>query len=241
MPISVICFLDKKTISSKKKRKVTRQYIYFDADDSPLSTSVPSSSSSTSSDIYLGDNNNCNKTNIKKSLIATGKEIYSKSPKRIMDKEESGESNKLLRKLSIERSGTREKFSTKVPEILTPVNQIEVGKLTLISVKTDENYECLNNSHEILEIPSDISAVLTAVEDKNKEELRKKDEKITNLLEENGILQEQVKKYVSAIQMLKRDDSNNLSKVLEGLQLEDHHNYEEEAKLFEQKLIQVKK
>lgn len=158
-----------------------------------------------------------------------------------MDKEVTEEKSKPQRKLSIEASGSREKFSMTVPEILTPVNQIEVGELTPVSVEINANFESPDNSDQILEIPTDISAVLTAVEDKNKEELLKKDEKITNLLKEKEFLQEQVKKYVSAIRMLKRHDSSELNDVLEVLDLDDSPDYEKEAKLFEKKLIQVNK
>lgn len=157
-----------------------------------------------------------------------------------MDKEETGQLTKLQRKLSVETSGSREKFPTQVPALLTPVNHIEVGELTPVSVEVNQNFESPDTSDEILEIPTDISAVLTAVEDRNKEELRKKDDKISSLLKENEFLHEQVKKYVSAIQLLRKDDGNELNKALEDLEVvDDHHNYEEEAKLFEKKLIQV--
>ncbi|KAJ8980467.1 hypothetical protein NQ317_013220 [Molorchus minor] len=89
-----------------------------------------------------------------------------------------------------------------------------------------------------LEVPTDISAVLTAVETKYSDELCKKEEKINMLGKENDSLKEQVKKYVSAIQMLRRDDEG-LQKALDGLQLEQQPDYKVEAKIFEKKLVQV--
>lgn len=156
-----------------------------------------------------------------------------------MDAKQS-EENVPQRKLSIESSGSRDKFTTKVPEILTPVNNVEIGELTPVSMEVNPNFGSPDNSDELLEIPTDISAVLTALEDKNNEELRKKDEKINRMIKENEFLQDQIKKYVSAIQMLRKNDSTELNNVLEGLELEDHPDYEQEAKLFEKKLIQVK-
>lgn len=231
-------FLASENKLTKKKRKIARQYISFDENDSPLSTSVPSSSSSSASDISF--DNNSVKNKIQNSLILIEEEKHSKSPQKIMDTKEHEENVIPQRKMSIESSGSRDKFTTKVPEILTPANNIEIGELTPVSMEINANFGSPDTSDDLLEIPTDISAVLTALEDKNKEELRKKDEKINMVLKENEFLQNQIKKYVSAIQMLRKNDSNELNRVLEGLELEDRPDYEKEAKLFENKLIQVK-
>lgn len=45
------------------------------------------------------------------------------------------EKPKITRKLSIENSGTRNKFSSNVPETLTPINQNSIGELTPVSVE----------------------------------------------------------------------------------------------------------
>lgn len=58
------------------------------------------------------------------------------------------------------------------------------------------------------------------------------------LSKENEGLKEQVKKYVGAIQMLRRDDEG-LQKALDGLQPETPPDYRGEAQVYEQKLIQV--
>lgn len=156
-----------------------------------------------------------------------------------MDTKENQGISEPQRKLSVETSGSREKFPSVVPEILTPVNN-EIGELTPVSLETNTNFGSPDNSDEILEIPTDISAVITALEDKNNEELRKKDDKIRSVLKENEFLQEQIKKYVGAIQMLRKGDGSDLNNVLDELKLEDHPDYKSEAKLFEKKLIQVK-
>lgn len=148
------------------------------------------------------------------------------------------EKPRVVRALSIENSGSRDKFSSTVPETLTPIAETGVGELTPVSVELNKNFDSPDISDDILEVPSDISAVLTAVEVKNQEELRKKEEKISLLLKENESLKEQVKKYVSAIQMLRRDDEG-LQKALEGLQVEQQPDYKSEAKIFEKKLVQV--
>lgn len=202
---------------TKKKKKVARQFISFDEDDSSvLSTSVPSTSSSISSDT---SNDQSSKTTSKRHL----KEIV---------EENKMEEKQTKRQLSIETSGSREKFTGEVPETLTPVSHSEIGELTPVSVEINKNFESPDTSDEILEVPTDISEVLTAVETRNKEELKKKQDKIDQLLKENDILKEQVKKYVSAIQMLK----NNENVTLEDLNQPDYQN---EAKLFEKKLVQV--
>lgn len=221
---------------------MARQYISFDDEDSPLSTSVPSSSSSTASDTAsLGDS--IKKSNSKNNLIQIEEERYklpmnSAMDNKVMESVDRKDKPKLLRKLSIETSGSRDKFPTSPPELLTPITQSEVGELTPISVEINKNFESPDNSDEMLEVPTDISAILTAVESKNQEELHKKEKKISELAKENESLKEQVKKYVSAIQMLRSDDED-LNKVLEELQIESLPDYKREAKIFEKKLVQV--
>ncbi|KAF7273900.1 hypothetical protein GWI33_013417 [Rhynchophorus ferrugineus] len=214
----------------KKKKKIARQFISFDED--MLSTSVPSiSSSSTCSDTSsLGNSkeypveeqNNC--TEISETTV---------------EKIKTEEKPKLSRKLSIENSGSRDKFSTSLPETLTPINQNNIGELTPVSVERLKDFEEYpDTSDDILEVPTDISAVLTAVENKNLEEIKKRDAKINCLNKENESLKEQIKKYVEAIQMLRRDDET-MQRALDGLQIDHQPDYKGEAQMYEQKLVQV--
>ncbi|RZC38128.1 sorting nexin-29, partial [Asbolus verrucosus] len=228
---------NKERQKNKKKKKVARQFISFDDDDSSvLSTSVPSTSSSISSDSNSTNDNQSSKSISKHHLkdIVEEKKIVPK-----MDKVASETDNKLpaKRKLSIETSGSRDKFTSDIPETLTPVSQAEIGELTPVSVEINKHFESPDVSDDILEVPTDISAVLTALETRNKEELKKKQDKIEALIKENDILKEQVKKYVGAIQMLQKDDA--LQEVLDSLQIEQQPDYKGEAKLFERKLVQV--
>ncbi|XP_008198522.1 sorting nexin-29 isoform X2 [Tribolium castaneum] len=199
---------------TRKKKKVARQFISFDEDDSVLSTSVPSTSSSISSDTSTSNEQQQSSTKLKK----------------ILEENRMAENAKPRRKLSIETSGSREKFR-EIPETLTPVSHAEIGELTPVSVEINKNFE----SDAVVEVPTDISEVLTAVEARNTEELNKKQERIDQLSKENEILKEQVKKYVSAIQMLK----NNENVTLEDLDINQQPDYQGEAKLFEKKLVQV--
>ncbi|CAH1999940.1 unnamed protein product [Acanthoscelides obtectus] len=217
----------KESVKPKKKRKVARQLISFDDDDSAISTSVPSSSSSTTSDSFSLE--------YTKSIKAKPKRM---SRKKMEQPTETPSVEIRERKLSIENSGSREKYYSNV-ESLTPVTQEEIGELRPVSVEINENFSATGDrADDAVEVPSDISAVLTAVEEKNKEELERKEEKIQLLSKENEGLKEQVKKYMSAIQMLRRDDEG-LNKALEGLQIEGQPDYKSEARFFEQKLIQV--
>jgi sorting nexin-29 len=222
----------------KKKKKVARQFISFDDDDSSvLSTSVPSSSSSISSDSNSANDNQSSKSSSKYHLkdIVEEKKAASKSDKMSNDADNR---SAIKRTLSIETSGSREKFNSEVPETLTPISHSEIGELTPVSVEINKHFESPDVSDEILEVPTDISEVLTAVETRNKEELKKKQDKIETLLKENEILKDQVKKYVSAIQMLQKDDES-LQTALENLGIPQQPDYKGEAKLFEKKLVQV--
>ncbi|KAJ8932768.1 hypothetical protein NQ314_014470 [Rhamnusium bicolor] len=240
-PIIEVPIPENKDKKEKSKRKVARQFISFDDDDSILSTSVPSSSSSTASDSNSIGESSCIKSKSKYSLNQIDEERkHNKMEEETTKKaiKEEKDKPKVVRTLSIENSGSREKFSSTVPETLTPITETGIGELTPVSVEVNKNFESPDTSDEILEVPTDISAVLTAVESKNKEELYKKEEKIKLLIKENEGLKEQVKKYVSAIQMLRKDDEG-LQKALEGLQFDEQPDYKGEAKIFERKLVQV--
>lgn len=172
-------------IKEKKKRKIARQIISFDDDNTSI-TSIPSSNSS--------DN-----TSIKRQI----------EDKKVDHKMENAE---------IEET---------VPETLTPIQyHASVGELTPISIETDVKLSDSPSEDDILEVPTDISAVLTAVETKNNELLQKKQKRIDDLVKENENLKEQLQKYVSAVKMLNNDDS-------------ELPNYQSEVKLYEKKLVQV--
>lgn len=219
----------------KRKKKVARQFISFEDDDSNLSTSIPSScSSSTSDSTSLGDNTSKTKQTL---LNQIDEEKLNKSPEKMENNVEE-QIPAIQRTLSIENSGSREKYSTHVPESLTPVTQEEIGELTPVSVELNKHFDSPENSDEIIELPTDISAVLSAVETKNKEEIEKREEKILLLSKENESLKGQLKKYISAIQMLRSDDEE-ISDILEELEIESQPNYKVEAKMFEHKLVQV--
>lgn len=141
----------------------------------------------------------------------------------------------------METSGIRESFTKTVDGPLTPIAPTSVGELTPVSVETQKPLEDFDStSDEVLEVPTDISAVLTVVENKNKEEVEKLREKIDSLSRENGSLKEQLKKYVSALQMLNNADED-LEGVLDNLGIEQQQpDYKYEAKVFEKKLVQVR-
>ncbi|KAG5865004.1 hypothetical protein JTB14_035943 [Gonioctena quinquepunctata] len=222
----------------KKKRKVARQFISFDEDEVSLSTSVPSSSSSTASDNSSLSDSNSSK-NLSKSNPNQIDEEKSRSSRRMdQEKEEKGEQPELVRKISVENSGAREKFSSVVPESLRPLVQSEIGELTPVSIELNQNFNSPDVSDDIIEVPADISALLTAVESRNTEEIAKKDDKIGLLVKENEGLKEQVKKYISAIQMLSIEDER-VGELLEGLDIKPQPDYKGEAKMFERKLVQV--
>ncbi|ENN75472.1 hypothetical protein YQE_08021, partial [Dendroctonus ponderosae] len=219
-PVIKVPIPDRK--DNKSRRKVARQIISFDEDDSMLSTSVPSiSSSSTCSD---------------SSSIGKQRLVEDSDSKKTMDNKHAAtnsipsakdaEKPKTGRQLSIENSGSREKFSSNVPGSLTPINQNSIGE------------ESPDTSDDILEVPTDISAVLTVVENRNQEEIKRRDDRIVRLSKENEALKNQLTKYMSAIQMLKRDDQG-MHQQLDGIEAESPPDYKDEAKMYEQKLIQV--
>lgn len=214
-----------------KKRKVAKQIISFDEDDSVLSSSIPSTSSSITSD----NNSSGSEPHVAKQTMDNNSAALSTLPGDTPPKKD-----KPTRKLSLETSGSQEKFSFKPDGTLTPVEHSGVGELTPVLVGKDECSDSPDVSDDIIEVPTDISAVLIAVENKNKEEVSKLRDHLDLVNTENDSLKEQLKKYVGAIQMLRRDDGN-LRKALEGLQLDGSHipDYKTEAKVFEQKLVQV--
>lgn len=205
---------------------MAKQIISFEDDDSILSSSIPSSSSSITS-----ETNSYIDATSKAALKASRMEDNKNMPDNTQPS--SAEKEKPSRKLSIENSGSREKYSTVIEGTLTPI-QSNVGELTPLSIEEDSP----NSSEDTVEISTDISAVMTALELKNSEEVSKLKEKVAVLDKENESLKEQLKKYIGAVQMLKRDDQN-LQKALDGLQIQEQPNYKDEAKLYESKLVQV--
>ncbi|CAH0555655.1 unnamed protein product [Brassicogethes aeneus] len=234
-PIIEAPVLTDRPTQRKKNKKVARQFISFDDDDSGrLSTSLPSSSSSMSS----LETSSCAEAAKPPALADPQLNQISEEARADPKPPEPQRPHSVHRKLSFENSGSRDKFSTEVPGSLTPVSQVEIGELTPVSVEVNKNFESPDSSDDILEVPTDISAVLIAVENKNQEELAKRQEKIDLLAKENDGLKEQIKKYVGAIQMLRRDD-DGMQKALDGLQIEPQPDYKGEAKCFERKLVQV--
>lgn len=183
-----------------------------------MSSSVPSSCSSITSE------------NSDSSCLNTTNREETKEPT------PTSSNKQLTRKLSIETSGSRDKYPNLIEGTLTPV-QSNIGELTPISIETNDS----PNSSDLIEIPADISAVLTVVETKNKEEMDKLKEKLSEITTENECLKEQLKKYIDAVQMLNTngDDSEECLKQLEvNKEIPD---YKSEAKLYEKKLVQVRK
>lgn len=205
-------------MKEKKKRKVAKQLISFDEDDSVLSSSVPSSSSSITSDY----NSPGSSKEIKEDSIKKDK----------MEQDERREKNYV----SIEKSSVRRKYSSSLEGPLTPVASVAVGELTPVSVETPRDFDALDTtSDDTVEVPTDISAVLTVVENKNKEEINKLQEKINALNNENDSLKDQLQKYVSAVKLLQTDEEGLENEVA----IERIPDYKSEAKVFEKKLVQV--
>ncbi|KAF5296667.1 hypothetical protein FQR65_LT10207 [Abscondita terminalis] len=220
---------NKDYLKERRKRKVAKQIISFDEDDSVLSSSIPSSSSSITSD---------NTVDLPRDLLKDSPTFNSGEETSNMGNSELQKSDK--RKLSLETSGTHNKFSFEIDGTLTPVEQSNVGELTPVSTVKNEGSDSPDTSDDIIEVPTDISSLLVALENKSKDEILKLREIIKGMTSENDSLKEQLKKYVSAVQMLRRDDVS-LHKALEGLQLDGTQipDYKSEAKVFEEKLVQV--
>lgn len=208
--------------------------ISFDDDDSVLSSSIPSSSGST-----LSDNSNESTASIKSNDSKNCVEKLQNIPQANIQDQVTDNTTKLtkerpIRKLSIENSGSRDKYPNKIDGPLTPM-QSDIGELTPVFIETNNE---VSNS-DILEVPTDISAVLSVVEAKNNEEIKKLNDKIVTVTKENESLKEQLKKYIEALQMLNKDDVI-MQKELENLEIDaKSHNYKHEAKIFEKKLVQV--
>lgn len=216
------------TKEKKKRRKGAKHLISFDDEEGILSSSIPSSCGST-----LSDNSNESSSSTKSGDLNVKQENLAEP--NITNSSTEHNERKPLRKLSIETSGSRDKYPNKIEGTLTPV-QSNIGELTPVSVETTDE---MSASTDNVEIPSDISAVLSVVEAKNNEELRKLNEKISNLTKENETLRTQLKKYIGALQLLNKDD-DKLQKVLEDLEVDPKSfDYQHEAKIFEKKLVQV--
>ncbi|KAK9876927.1 hypothetical protein WA026_015961 [Henosepilachna vigintioctopunctata] len=217
-----------KGLKEKKKRKVARQFISFD-DDSLLSSSFPSSSGSLSS-----ETNSLNEIKYSSQDYKHSSKLkYSQNLPKMENKISESADVVPQRKLSLERS-TYSRYSTEMPETLTPVTQTDIGVLTPISIEIGKEQESPDLSDELVEAPSDISAVLTALEDKNEEERKKLHEKIDSLNKENETLKEQVNKYLSALKLLGKND--NVENLDGDTILPD---YKSEANIFQKKLVQV--
>lgn len=215
---------------------MAKQLISFDDEDSLLSSSLPSSSGSVTSDTNsIQDLRSSNPSQGKSSRTAneTAAMESSNSDRRSSASNDTNKNEK--RKISIEISGARRKYSTSLEGPLTPVTSTPVGELTPVSQK---DFEQDNISDDTVEISTDISAVLTVVENKNREEVGRLQCKISGLCVENETLKEQLKKYVSAVQMLQRDDES-LDGMMDGLDVQQP-DYKNEAKVYERKLVQVR-
>lgn len=99
-----------------------------------------------------------------------------------------------------ENTVSRRKYSSSLEGPLTPVVSVSIGELTPVSVETHKEFD--DTSDDTVEVPTDISAVLTVVENKNKEEINRLQGQIRTLSKENENLKEQLKKYVSAVKLL---------------------------------------
>lgn len=229
---AIFAFPERKA-EPKKRRKVAKQVILFDEDDAALSSSIPSSCGS-----ILSDNSNGSTSSIKSNDSRSTTDKLDNVPEVEITEEISTPKSRAekahIRKLSIEKSGSRDKYPNKLDGTLTPV-QSNVGELTPVSVETTNEISV----SETVEVSTDISAVLSVVEAKNNEEIKKLQEKIACLTKDNNTLREQLKKYISALQLLNKDDES-LQKVIEDLDLNaEKLDYKQEAKTFEKKLVQV--
>lgn len=188
--------------------------ISFDEGDSVLSSSVPSSSSSITSDSNSPES----------SKVITEDPVKEEKMEPIVEKEKSS--------IPTDKSTVRRKYSSSLDGPLTPISAAAVGELTPVSVETSKDFEALDTaSDDTVEVPTDISAVLTVVENKNKEEINRLQEKIRTISNENDHLKNQLQKYVSAVKLLDTDE--------EGLESGVEVDYKSEAKVFERKLVQV--
>ncbi|XP_017769273.1 PREDICTED: sorting nexin-29 isoform X2 [Nicrophorus vespilloides] len=162
------------TDKRKKKRKVAKQLISFDDNEDDdnfddICSSVPSSISSVISETF------------------ESKQVFASISGASMEEESSGSSDtqsngsdEVLsktpqRKLSVENSGSRDKYpNVQIEGTLTPLEP-DIGELTPVQANGD------------VEMAADISAVLSSIEIKNREE-------------------EQLKHYMGAVQLLKQKE-----------------------------------
>lgn len=232
----------------KKKRRVPAQIISFDDEDDDNRSCLSYTSGSSISqdktipisfveDISKADeniNNSVLTSKPKNDYIAECfPKIYTSSA---VDKDNT------QAQTTSEDTFTSKSSAQKIDVFLTPVQHSDIGEL--IPVVTEQyNSESPESLDETIEIPSDIVAVLTTVENKNKEEQDLLLDKISILTKENENLRLQLKKYVTAVQMLKFD-SSSAHVVLDNLNLSQENKNDElncliEIKVYESKLVQV--
>lgn len=128
---------------------------------------------------------------------------------------------------------------------MTPVQHSQLGELVFVATDIEQyGSESPGSTDDgTIEIPTDIVAVLTTVENKNKEERGQLMERISKLTSDNENLKMRLKKYISAVQMLKTD-GNIAHKALADLSFSEESvdgeiDHLDEVKLYEEKLVQV--
>lgn len=151
---------------------------------------------------------------------------------------ENNEKRTVKTEISKETDQSHENYVPKSQGLITLTNG-DMSDFTPVLFETKQKFQSSDNPDDLFEIPSDVTSLLNTLEVKN-EELHKKDEKIQILLKENEHLQQQIKKYVNVIHVLKQNDNTKLDSLLNNLKLDEQTDYEKEAKLFENKLIQVR-
>ncbi|VVC40089.1 Hypothetical protein CINCED_3A010372 [Cinara cedri] len=107
---------------------------------------------------------------------------------------------------------------TEVYEVFVPVSSISPSCDTDDESKSLESNEDCNSLHRFNESKDQI----LILEKQYKEKISVLETKITDLIRENDLLKHQLRKYVSAVQLMKQDENES-----------------EETKLYQQKLIQV--
>lgn len=207
-------------VDQKRKRKVAKQIISFDEDNSSSfsSSSVPSTSGSITSDINASQHSS---TNNDTQILENSNQFRNFDSSR---GEENGGN------FMAENRNHRQQSP------LIPMEEtLGIGELTPVDNANKNDTSSI--SDESVEISTDISAVLTVVEMKNKEEQDRLQEKIDLLAKENDHLKLQLKEYVSALQIINRKNNED---DLEGKTGDANENaVSNETKLYEKKLVQV--
>ncbi|XP_060527516.1 sorting nexin-29 isoform X2 [Cylas formicarius] len=231
-PIVEAPVLDGQTKRREQKHKVARQFISFDDDCVTVPASVSFASSDANSESLSADN-----LHVDEPTDEASTDDNKNCGNENRQQNATSKLEKIPRKLSFETSGYRENFSTATPDILTPFSQFEVGELRPISTECNiSNFQ--DSGDDIVEIPTDISAVLDVVENRHQEELLKNKEKIDVLIKENNALKEQIKTYAISLEML-RKDKEEAKEQQECLHGDSTRNYKIEAETYEKKLVQV--